>query len=81
VILQPFVLLSDDNRLKLFSIGASIFTVFYGVGWVLRRYLIYKSEYLPKFLGVLMTIASLAFVVSNFAVVLAPKVPSAGSCY
>ena len=62
--------------LKLFSLGASIFTVFYGAGWVLRGYLIYKSEYLPKFLGVLMTIAGLAFVVSNFALVLAPSVSS-----
>jgi len=49
-----------------------IFTVFYGVGWVLRGYLIFESGYLPKFLGILMTIAGLAFIVSNFMVVLAP---------
>jgi len=58
--------------LNLFALGAVIFTVFYGVGWVLRGYLIFESGYLPKFLGILMTIAGLAFIVSNFMVVLAP---------
>jgi uncharacterized protein DUF4386 len=58
--------------LKLFGLGAAIFTVFYGMGWVLRGYLIFRSGYFPKFLGVLMTVAGLAFVVSNFALVLAP---------
>ena len=62
--------------LKLFGLGASIFTVFYGVGWLLRGYLIYRSEYLPKFLGILMTIGGLAFVVGNFAFVLAPSAPA-----
>ena len=58
--------------LKLFGLGAVLFTVFYGVLWVLRGYLIFRSSYLPKFLGVLMTIAGLTFIFSNFAVVLAP---------
>ena len=58
--------------LNLFGLGAVIFTVFYGMGWVLRGYLIFQSGYLPKFLGVLMTMAGLAFIVSNFALVLAP---------
>ena len=58
--------------LNLFGLGAVIFTVFYGVGWVLRGYLIFQSGYFPKFLGVLMTIAGLAFIVSNFMEVLAP---------
>ena len=49
-----------------------IFTVFYRVAWVLRGYLIFESGYLPKFLGILMTIAGLAFIVSNFMEVLAP---------
>ena len=58
--------------LNLFGLGAVIFTVFYGVGWVLRGYLIFRSGYFPKFLGMLMTMAGLTFIVSNFAVVLAP---------
>jgi len=58
--------------LNLFGLGAVIFTVFYGIGWVLRGYLIFRSGYFPKFLGVLMAIAGLAFILSNFAAVLAP---------
>src|SRR5215831_6020366 len=59
--------------LKLFGLGAVIFTVFYGLGWVLRGYLMFQSGYFPKFLGVLMSVAGLAFIVSNFMVVLAPR--------
>jgi Domain of unknown function (DUF4386) len=58
--------------LNLFGLGAVIFTVFYGLGWVLRGYLMFRSGYFPKFLGVLMALAGLAFIVSNFMVVLAP---------
>jgi Domain of unknown function (DUF4386) len=67
--LNTLVLLS----LKLFELGAAIFTAFYGIGWVLRGYLIFRSGYLPKFIGVLMTLAGLAFILSNFALVLAPS--------
>ena len=59
--------------LKLFGLGAAIFTVFYGMGWVLRGYLMFHSGYFPKLLGVLMEVAGLAFIVSNFALVLAPQ--------
>jgi hypothetical protein len=58
--------------LKLFTYGGAMFTVFYGVAWVLRGYLIFQSGYLPKFLGVLMTLGGLAFIVRNFLLVLAP---------
>jgi hypothetical protein len=58
--------------LKLFAYGGAMFTVFYGVAWVLRGYLIFRSGYLPKFLGVLMTLGGLAFITRNFALVLAP---------
>ena len=62
--------------LNLFGLGAVIFTVFYGLGWVLRGYLMFQSGYFPKFLGVLMTVAGLAFIVSNFTAVLAPQYQS-----
>jgi hypothetical protein len=52
--------------------GGAMFTVFYGVAWVLRGYLILRSGYLPKFLGVLMTLGGLAFIARNFLLVLAP---------
>jgi uncharacterized protein DUF4386 len=58
--------------LRVFGLGAAVFTVFYGMGWLLRGYLMFRSGYFPKFLGVLMTVAGLAFIGSNFAFVLAP---------
>lgn len=67
--LNTLVLLS----LKLFGLGAAIFTVFHGMGWVLRAFLMFQSRYFPKLLGVLMMVAGLAFMVSNFALVLAPQ--------
>ena len=62
--------------LKLYGYGGAMFTVFYGVAWVLRGYLIFRSGYLPKFLGVLLTLGGLAFVTRNFALVLAPAYAS-----
>ena len=59
--LNTLVLLS----LNLFGLGAGIFTVFYGMGWVLRGYLIFQSGYFPKFLGILMAIAGLSFIVQQ----------------
>jgi Domain of unknown function (DUF4386) len=58
---------------KLFAYGGMMFTVFYGVAWVLRGYLIFRSGYLPRFLGVLMTLGGLAFIARNFLLVLAPE--------
>ena len=62
--------------LKLFGLGAAIFTVFYGMAWVLRGYLMFHSGYFPKLMGVLMTVAGLAFILSNFTLVLTPQYPS-----
>lgn len=64
--------------LRLYGLGAAIFSAFYGTAWVVRGYLIFRSGYFPRFLGVLMTLAGVAFVVRNVAVVLAPKVASGG---
>lgn len=58
--------------LKFYGVGAGIFMAFYGVAWILRAYLIYKSGYLPKFLGVLAVLAGLGFVAHNFVLVIAP---------
>ncbi|HWC18504.1 MAG TPA: DUF4386 domain-containing protein [Terriglobales bacterium] len=58
--------------LRLFSLGAGLFMTFYGTGWILRGWLIWRSGYLPKFLGVLMTIAGAGFVGRTFQTVLAP---------
>ena len=70
--LNSIVLLS----LKLYSYGGMIFTAHYGMGWIVRGYLMFRSGYLPKFLGVLMTIGGGGFVVRNFLLILAPAYAS-----
>src|SRR5207245_364827 len=62
--------------LKLFGNCGWIFLAFYGLASVLRGYLIFKSGYLPKFLGVLLVIGGLAFIAKNFTTVLAPSYAS-----
>jgi Domain of unknown function (DUF4386) len=55
-----------------YATGAGIFMVFYGVASILRGYLIYRSGYLPRFLGFLLALAGVSFVIRNFVEVLAP---------
>ena len=62
--------------LRFYSFGAAIFTAYYGLSWIIRGYLIFHSGYLPKFLGVLMTIGGAGFFVRNFALILAPAYAS-----
>lgn len=64
--------------LKLYGYGGESFMVFYGVASILLGYLIVRSGFLPKFLGVLLALAGLGFVARNFALVLAPGYPSSG---
>lgn len=49
---------------------------FYGTAMLIRGYLIYRSAYLPKFLGVLLALGGAGFVAKNFTMVLAPHFPS-----
>ncbi len=62
--------------LKVFGYGAAIFMAFYGIANVIRGYLIFRSGYLPKFLGVLLALAGLGFIAKNFTLVLAPAYSS-----
>ena len=64
--------------LKLYGVGGGIFMVFYGIASILRGYLIFRSGYLPRALGVLLALAGLGFIVKNFALVLAPAYASDG---
>jgi hypothetical protein len=70
--LNQLVLLS----LRFFSFGVAISSLYYGMGWLMRGYLMFRSRYLPKFLGVLMAIGGLGFVVQGFARVFVPRFPS-----
>jgi hypothetical protein len=70
--LNALVLLS----MKFYGYAGMIFTAYYGMSWIVRAYLIWKSTYLPKFLGVLMAIGGIGFVMRNFALILAPAYAS-----
>lgn len=61
---------------KYSSIGSGIFMVFYGTASFIRGYLIYRSDFLPKFLGVLLMLGGLGFIMRNFLLVLAPAYAS-----
>lgn len=70
--LNSFVLLS----LKLYSFAGMIFTAYYGMAWLVRAYLMFRSGYLPKFLAVLMAIGAAGFVFRNFVLILKPAYAS-----
>ncbi|MBV9720157.1 MAG: DUF4386 domain-containing protein [Candidatus Eremiobacteraeota bacterium] len=62
--------------LKLYGDGAEVFMAFGGVGSIIVGYLIFRSCYLPKTLGVLLALAGLGFITINVALVLAPAYAS-----
>src|SRR5712671_1872452 len=62
--------------LKFYGFAGMIFTAYYGIAWIVRSCLIFRSGYLPKFIGVLMAIGGIGFVVRNFLLILAPAYAS-----
>jgi hypothetical protein len=58
--------------LKLHDIGFGIGLVFFGFTCVVNGYLIFRSGYLPKTLGVLIQIAGLCYLANSFVLLLAP---------
>jgi hypothetical protein len=57
---------------KLHGYGFGVGLLFFGCGCLVLGYLIRRSVYLPKILGVLMQIAGLCYLVNSFALLLAP---------
>src|SRR6267143_2199989 len=70
--LNSLVLLS----LKFYGFAGMIFTAYYGMAWIVRAVLMWNSGYFPRFLGVLMAIGGIGFVVRNFLLILAPAYAS-----
>ena len=64
--------------LKLFAYGGGLFLVFYGIATVLRGYLIFRSGYLPRLVGILLMLGGVGFILRDFALLLAPSFPSSG---
>ena len=71
----------DSNQLhtlsflsiKLHEFGFGIGLIFFGIVCLLEGYLIFKSGYFPKTIGLLMQIAGVCYLTNSFALILAPK--------
>jgi Domain of unknown function (DUF4386) len=58
------------------SHGFALALVFFGVECLILGYLIFRSGYLPKAIGVLMQVAGVAYLVNSFVLLLAPAFSS-----
>jgi Domain of unknown function (DUF4386) len=57
--------------------GFAVGLVFFGLACIVRGQLIVRSTYLPRWLGVLLQLAGLGYLVNSFALLLAPSVAAA----
>jgi Domain of unknown function (DUF4386) len=64
-------LASLSNRMHGYGFGFSL--IFFGCVCLLLGYLIFRSGYLPKAIGVLMQIAGVSYLTNSFALILAPN--------
>jgi Domain of unknown function (DUF4386) len=67
--LQASALLS----IKLYDYGFGVALIPFGLHCVTLGYLLFRSTYLPKTLGVLMAIAGVCYTINSFALFIAPK--------
>lgn len=59
--------------LTIYGYVFAIFAAFYGTAAILRGYLIFRSRYLPRTLGVILFSGGLSFVAVNFLVIFMPQ--------
>jgi hypothetical protein len=87
-LVMPLFLLGNADYLKVFEprqldvlaylfvrahdYGFSIGLIFFGFACLVYGYLLFKSSYFPKPLGILVTIAGLSYLVNSFTLILAP---------
>jgi hypothetical protein len=62
--------------IRMYGLAAGIFMAFYGIATAVRGYLVYRSGYLPRVLGILMMLGGAGFIARNFVLVLAPAYAS-----
>jgi hypothetical protein len=60
--------------IKSHSYGFSISLLFLGFTFLIHGYLIFRSGYLPKVLGILIQVAGLGYLTNSFALILYPAV-------
>jgi hypothetical protein len=70
--LQAMALLS----LKAHAVGFGLALTFFGFSCLALGYLIFKSSFLPRALGVLIAIAGACYLVNSFALILSPQLAS-----
>jgi hypothetical protein len=58
--------------LKLHGYGYGVSLIFFGCVFLVRGYLIFRSGYLPKAIGVLVQIAGVSYLINSFALLVAP---------
>ena len=58
--------------IRLDSLGFGVGLIFFGFACIVLGYLIYRSIYLPRALGILLQIAGLCYLTNSFALILAP---------
>lgn len=89
----PSVILKGDSYLRAFTadqlnslallsfnvsdVGGDMSLSFYGLGSVLLGYLMFRSGYVPRFVGAAFAFGGLCFIARTFAWVLIPAVPTA----
>lgn len=92
-LLMPVFLLSDAEYLKVFSTqqlqtwsylsvkahdyGFGVGLIFFGFECLIDGYLIIRSGYLPKILGVFVQVAGVCYLVNSFGMILFPKLINA----
>ncbi|RXH55783.1 DUF4386 domain-containing protein [Granulicella sibirica] len=66
--LQSFASLS----LELHESGFGVGLIFFGVSCLITAYLLYRSEYFPKALGILQAMAGVSYLINSFTLILNP---------
>ncbi|MFH6993517.1 DUF4386 domain-containing protein [Flavobacterium sp. FlaQc-48] len=59
--------------IKLHDFGFGVGLIFFGFVCLIEGYLIFKSRYFPRAIGVLMTIAGICYLFNSFALILFPQ--------
>lgn len=59
--------------IKLHDYGFGVGLIFFGFVCLIEGYLIYRSGYLPKTIGVLMQVAGVCYLLNSFSLILAPQ--------
>lgn len=62
--------------IKLHDFGFGVGLIFFGFVCLIEGYLIFKSGYFPKTIGVLMALAGICYLTNSFALILAPQFSS-----